>query len=238
MGITPHNSSSLIFSGNVYITNYRVVLSTSMKHNSKSFDDHQKILTYFKKLSVPLASISKVTPIQAKNELQLVCKDLRFLHIYLPTGTKIEAYASFLQDVSFVGLNSSKLFAFNYMCSIRDVNEWAPCDIRGEYLRQGITIENNWQIYDNQNGSISDTYPQYLALPLESNFGIDKVMVATKFRSKGRLPVITFRCAETGAVLTRSSQPMVGITQKSCPVDEALLNLYRMKGLSPSSSSR
>ena len=122
------------------------------------------------------------------------------------------------------------------MSSNRNVDEWSPCDIRAEYFRQGITPENSWQVYENENWSICETYPLHLALPLESNFGIENIMIAARFRSKCRLPVITFRCVETGAVMTRSSQPMVGITQKHCPTDEFLLNLYRMKGQTPSSA--
>jgi hypothetical protein len=33
-----------------------------------------------------------------------------------------------------------------------------------------------------------------------------------------------------GAVLTRSAQPMVGLTQKNCQEDAVLLNLFRTKG--------
>jgi hypothetical protein len=234
MGKAPECSNS--FTGSVFITNYRVVLSCSIKISSHTFDDRFKMPRYFRELSVPLASISKIFSVTAKNMLQIMCKDLRFFHIYLPIGTKLDAYTSFLHDVSFVGLNSPKLFAYSYMSSNRNVDEWSPCDIRAEYFRQGITPENNWQVYENENWSICETYPLHLALPLESNFGIENIMIAARFRSKCRLPVITFRCVETGAVMTRSSQPMVGITQKHCPTDEFLLNLYRMKGQTPSSA--
>ncbi len=58
----------------------------------------------------------------------------------------------------------------------------------------------------------------------------DQIKSAAAFRSRGRLPAITYRHPATGAVLTRSAQPLVGLAQKSCPEDELLLNLYRMKG--------
>lgn len=50
------------------------------------------------------------------------------------------------------------------------------------------------------------------------------------FRSKARLPVVTYLHGPTGAVLTRSAQPMVGLGQKNCAADAKLLNLYRCKG--------
>jgi len=52
----------------------------------------------------------------------------------------------------------------------------------------------------------------------------------TGFRSKARLPVVTYLHGPTGAVLTRSAQPMVGLGQKNCAADSKLLNLYRCKG--------
>ncbi len=56
------------------------------------------------------------------------------------------------------------------------------------------------------------------------------IVSAAAFRSKNRLPVITYLHRKTGAVLTRSAQPMVGLTQKNCSEDALLLNLYRTKG--------
>jgi hypothetical protein len=41
---------------------------------------------------------------------------------------------------------------------------------------------------------------------------------------------VTYLHKPTGAVLTRSAQPMVGLSQKNCPEDEKLLRLYRCKG--------
>lgn len=52
---------------------------------------------------------------------------------------------------------------------------------------------------------------------------------AAQYRSRARLPVITY-LHRSGAVLTRSSQPMVGISQKKCIEDDLLLNYYRTKG--------
>lgn len=60
----------------------------------------------------------------------------------------------------------------------------------------------------------------------------EQIATAAAFRSRGRLPVVTYLHPTSKAVLTRSAQPLVGITQKNCPEDELLLNLYRLKGMS------
>ncbi len=83
-------------------------------------------------------------------------------------------------------------------------------------------------MYDNTDYALSDTYPRYLMLP--ALMSPEQIKAAAAFRSRGRLPVITYRHVATGALLTRSAQPLVGLTQKNCPEDEFLLNLYRMKG--------
>lgn len=83
-------------------------------------------------------------------------------------------------------------------------------------------------MFDNSNYSLSDTYPSYLALPRYMDD--EQIRTAAAFRSRGRLPAITYRHAKTGALLTRSSQPFVGLIQKKCAEDELLLNLYRCKG--------
>jgi myotubularin-related protein 1/2 len=64
----------------------------------------------------------------------------------------------------------------------------------------------------------------------------DEVKQAIAHRSKGRLPAITYRHSFTGAVMTRSAQPLVGITMKACDADMALLNYYRLKGSAPGPS--
>ncbi len=84
------------------------------------------------------------------------------------------------------------------------------------------------QIFDNSDWRLSDTYPRYLALPARMTEA--EIVSAAAFRSKNRLPVITYIHRQTEAVLTRSAQPMVGITQKNCAEDAVLLNLYRTKG--------
>jgi myotubularin-related protein 1/2 len=73
------------------------------------------------------------------------------------------------------------------------------------------------------------TYPQYLVVP--SAIGGEELKQSIKHRSKNRFPAITYRHFKTGAVLTRSAQPLVGLSQHSSAADALLLNLYRVKGI-------
>ena len=84
------------------------------------------------------------------------------------------------------------------------------------------------QIYDNTNYSLCDTYPQHVVLP--GHMDNDQIAAVAAFRSRSRLPAITYRDARTSAVLVRSSQPKAGLSQKKCAEDELLLNFFRCKG--------
>lgn len=74
-----------------------------------------------------------------------------------------------------------------------------------------------------------DTYPPYFVVPAALTG--PEIQAAAAYRSKGRLPAVTYRHARTGAVMTRSAQPLVGITMKGCKSDEKLLDLYRLQGI-------
>lgn len=69
----------------------------------------------------------------------------------------------------------------------------------------------------------------YIVLPKEMS--MDEIRSAAAFRSKNRLPAVTYRHGRSGAILSRSAQPMVGITLKTSIEDQKLLNLYRTKGI-------
>ncbi|KAL7711870.1 Myotubularin phosphatase domain-containing protein [Entamoeba marina] len=64
------------------------------------------------------------------------------------------------------------------------------------------------------------TYPKLLAIPLKSQ---DELQQAISFRSKGRLPAVTWANVQNQQYLFRSSQPLVGFKTQRCIADEKLL---------------
>ncbi|KAH7315907.1 hypothetical protein KP509_21G070100 [Ceratopteris richardii] len=69
---------------------------------------------------------------------------------------------------------------------------------------------HSWRLCEaNSNFNLSPTYPHLLIVP--SSISDEEVQQAALFRARGRLPVVTWRHSENGAVLARSSQPLVGI---------------------------
>ena len=60
-------------------------------------------------------------------------------------------------------------------------------------------------------------------------------MEVSKFRSKGRVPVLSWIHPATKSTLTRCSQPLVGALTRSCEYDEAMVSAIRTA--SPGSST-
>eukprot|EP00644_Phytophthora_capsici_P003975 jgi/Phyca11/564676/estExt2_Genewise1.C_PHYCAscaffold_150474 len=81
---------------------------------------------------------------------------------------------------------------------------------------------NRWRLsYVNDQYELCATYPSILAVPASVSDSV--LAVASKFRSKGRIPVLSWRDRHTGAVICRSSQPLVGLGQKQCDKDVFLI---------------
>ena len=103
---------------------------------------------------------------------------------------------------------------------------WDVLDMTREFQRQGAITgaHPEWRItHVNTAYQLCPTYPETLIVP--AKIGDAVLGHAARFRSKARLPVLTFRHGVTGACLLRSSQPMVGLTFNRSIQDERLVEL-------------
>jgi len=115
------------------------------------------------------------------------------------------------------------------------IDGWQVYDLMKEYTRQGVFVSGagnlpaitdnshrqiktppsnaknaNWRLCNlNQVFKICDTYPRSFVVP--SNLTDDEVKSAAEFRSKGRIPVLSWYDPESQLSLTRSAQPMIGL---------------------------
>lgn len=120
--------------------------------------------------------------------------------------------------------------------SLQDLHAWVcpmlpskdPGDlVLAEYERLlsmlGRRAAEEWRLSDvNAAYGVCTTYPSLLMLP--SGFSNDEVHAAAAFRARGRLPVFCWQHPGTGAVLSRSGQPLVGIVLNSrSDADEKLV---------------
>ncbi|KAH0625184.1 hypothetical protein JD844_033394 [Phrynosoma platyrhinos] len=112
------------------------------------------------------------------------------------------------------------LFAFEYK-EVFPENGWKIYDPVLEYRRQGIPNESWRMTKINEQYELCDTYPAFLIVP--SNIPDDELKRVAAFRSRGRIPVLSWIHPESQATITRCSQPMVGVSGKRSKEDEKYL---------------
>lgn len=94
----------------------------------------------------------------------------------------------------------------------------------GDFERLGLGSYTKLRLVKQHELNLCLTYPLELLVPaIISN---KDLMASAKYRSKQRLPVVTWFDIRTGASIARSSQPLVGMNSKRCPEDEKLLREY------------
>ena len=92
-----------------------------------------------------------------------------------------------------------------------------PPSFEYEIVRQNIP-ERSWRVtYINAAYEECPTYPNKLIVP--ATISDEELKEVFSYRSKGRVPALTYYHLN-GAAMTRSSQPMPGMTYKTCSHDE------------------
>lgn len=121
------------------------------------------------------------------------------------------------------------LLAFNYTpppgSPENKINGWELYDARAEFRRQGISEKSadvGWRITNiNKDYTFSPTYPAVLAVP--SKISDNTLKYAAAFRSRARIPTLSYLHPINNCTITRSSQPFVGIRGKRSIQDERLV---------------
>ncbi|KAF9447881.1 phosphatases II [Macrolepiota fuliginosa MF-IS2] len=119
----------------------------------------------------------------------------------------------------------TQLYAFFYRPNppLPTNNGWSIYSPREEFGRMGLgSRTKTWRFSDvNKDYTFCPTYPARLVVP--SRISDTTLQYASKYRSKCRIPVLTYLHWANHGSLTRSSQPMVGLTQNRSIQDEKLI---------------
>ncbi|KAL7413156.1 protein-tyrosine phosphatase-like protein [Mrakia frigida] len=131
-----------------------------------------------------------------------------------------------------------KLYAFSYAPSppLDASGGWTVYTPREEFARQGVGSRTKaWRFTDlNKDYSYSSTYPSKLVVPAKIS---DSVLNhAARYRSKERIPALTYLHWANHASITRSSQPMVGLKNSRSVQDEKLIESIFQTHLAPTTS--
>ncbi|OWF52926.1 myotubularin-related protein 2-like [Mizuhopecten yessoensis] len=203
--------------GTLTVTNYKLYFKSSERESPFILD-------------VPLGVISKIEKIggatsRGENSygIDLLCKDIRNLrfahrqenHSRRQVFEKIQQYA-------FPITNKQPIFAFDLA---EDYGEdgWKVFDPIAEFKRQGLPNES-WRVTRiNENYEACDTYPSLFVVPAATTD--DDIKAVASFRTKGRLPVLSWIHPQSQATISRSGQPLVGVVNKRNKDDERYIQM-------------
>ncbi|KAJ7172226.1 protein-tyrosine phosphatase-like protein [Mycena filopes] len=136
-----------------------------------------------------------------------------------------------------VATSVQQLYAFFYSPNppLPTSDGWSIYSPRDEFGRMGIGSRTKaWRFTDiNKDYSFSPTYPSRLVVP--TRISDATLQYASKYRSKCRIPVLSYLHWANYGSITRSSQPMVGITQNRSVQDEKLIESIFQTHHSPES---
>ncbi|KAF5389902.1 hypothetical protein D9757_003599 [Collybiopsis confluens] len=136
-----------------------------------------------------------------------------------------------------VATSVSQLYAFFYSPSppLSASDGWSIYSAREEFGRMGIGSRTKaWRFTDvNKEYSLCPTYPSKLIVP--TRISDTTLQYASKYRSKCRIPVLTYLHWSNFASITRCSQPMVGITQNRSIQDEKFIEAVFQTHFAPES---
>jgi len=203
--------------GELTLTNYKLFFRPNQ------FKDHPMIL------EVPLGCISRIEKVGGQRStsenaygIEIFCKDIRSLRFALnkldATNPRKDIFEK-LRKFSFPQTYDRGLFAFDFEDRVSEINNgWGVYDAMKEYERQGLP-NDTWQITRvNDNYELCDTYPRRLAVPL--GFSEDQLKEVAKFRSKNRLPVLSWIHPTSLVTLCRCAQPLVSMANNRSVADE------------------
>ncbi|XP_056665339.1 myotubularin isoform X2 [Monodelphis domestica] len=104
-------------------------------------------------------------------------------------------------------------------------NGWMVYNPIEEYRRQGLP-NDQWRVsFVNKRFEMCETYPSILVVPYHSTD--DDLRKVATFRSRNRIPVLSWIHPENKNVIMRCSQPLVGMGGKRNKDDEKYLDIIR-----------
>ncbi|KAK7037943.1 phosphoinositide 3-phosphatase [Favolaschia claudopus] len=193
-----------------------------------------------KEMWVPYPLISLVTrlPQTMQGQCPLTFHSRTFETFSLAFGKETEALDVFesVKELT-VATSVNQLYAFFYTPNppLPTSNGWSIYSPRDEFMRMGVGSRTKaWRFTDiNKDYSFSPTYPSRLVVP--TRISDTTLQYASKYRSKCRIPVLSYLHWANYGSITRSSQPMVGITQNRSVQDEKLIESIFQTHHSPES---
>uniref|UniRef100_A0A8C4WZG5 Myotubularin related protein 8 n=1 Tax=Eptatretus burgeri TaxID=7764 RepID=A0A8C4WZG5_EPTBU len=173
-----------------------------------------------------IASVQRQPRYAGGFPLVIYCKTFRVLHLLIPHESDCQDVMLSLTKLMQPG-QYEDLYAFSYKAKASSAERqagWNFINLRVEFGRIGLP-NKHWQLTNiNQNYQVCETYPAKLYVPV----GVSDITLlgSSRFRSRGRFPVLSYLHVNNGAAICRSSQPLAGFSAR-CLEDEGLLEAIR-----------
>ncbi|XP_062343585.1 myotubularin-related protein 6 isoform X3 [Cinclus cinclus] len=169
-----------------------------------------------------IAAVEKLPLTTSGCPLVIQCKNFRIVHFVVPRERDCHDIYNSLLQLSRTA-KYEELYAFSYnpkQNESEQVKGWQLIDLAEEYKRMGVP-NDYWQLSDaNRDYKICETYPRELYVPRTASKPI--IVGSSKFRSKGRFPVLSYYHKNKEAAICRCSQPLSGFSAR-CLEDEHML---------------
>eukprot|EP01135_Chromosphaera_perkinsii_P006614 Nk52_evm16s554 gene=Nk52_evmTU16s554 len=210
-----YNNNDCFVKGSLHLTAHHILFSPKER---EQFVNEYWVL-YMNIYSVEKKALtSKGTPIVLKT------KDYLVVTFIIPRERDAMDLFETMSHLAYPD-SLEKLYAFHFKPDYDSVkvDGWKLYNVHEEYLRMLSDVPNDvWVLSDiNKDFEVCPTYPQWLWVPAIVNEFTLKG--SAKFRSKGRLPVLSYLYPTNLSAIVRCSQPLGGMKQKRAPEDEKLI---------------
>ncbi|KAI0034496.1 protein-tyrosine phosphatase-like protein [Vararia minispora EC-137] len=191
-------------------------------------------------LWVPYPLINLVTRLpqtfRGRCPISFRCRNFELFSLYFDKESDaIDVFES-VKELT-VAISVTQLYAFFYTPNPSNTasDGWTLYSPREEFGRMGVgTRSKAWRYTDiNKDYEFCPTYPARLVVP--TRISDTTLQYAVKYRSKGRIPALTYLHWANYGSITRSSQPMVGLTNSRSIQDEKLIEAIFQSHYSPES---
>ncbi|KAL6097987.1 mtmr6 [Pungitius sinensis] len=202
--------------GTLYLTATHLIFVESGSNNSTAAAQEIWILHHH------IASVEKLSLTTTGCPLVIQCRNFRVVHFVVQRERDChDIYSSLLRLLRPVSYEELYAFSYNPKQSDRQREEgWQIIDLGAEFERMGVPCDQ-WQLTNvNRDYKVCETYPRDLYVPITASKPI--IVGSSKFRSKGRFPVLTYFYQEKKAAVCRCSQPLSGFSAR-CLEDESML---------------
>ncbi|EPS36046.1 hypothetical protein H072_10407 [Dactylellina haptotyla CBS 200.50] len=154
--------------------------------------------------------------------IRLRCRDFTFITFCFDTEQEAKDVFDSIKRLT-CGGTVERLYAFIYKPTKVEApfNGWKLYDAQKEFDRQGIT--QDWRLSTiNSNYSFCDTYPAKIWVPV--TISDNTLNYVAKFRSRQRVPALTYIHNVNNCTLTRCAQPLTGLQKNRSIQDEKLMH--------------